>query len=100
MNDYEQKVMANTFISPSEWVEVAMRVNQLTQELDNELANLKAKRSTIEAEYVKKDFPVSKAEVMARGDMDYETYLQKKGLRARINKFLTLANTRANIRNI
>lgn len=90
-----KKVLANEPISPGYWVEAALRVNQLTEDLDNQIASIKAMMNEIQAEYMKQDMAASKAKVLAQADVDYSEFLKKQALRKRIDEWIMLAKKRA-----
>lgn len=95
MEYVEQKVRDNESISPSQWISYALRVNQLSHDIDNLLANYEAQINAIEAEFIKQDIPASKAKILAKNEIDYKDYLIQKALANRIKEFIMLAKKRA-----
>lgn len=95
IQNLEKKVQNNEPISPGYWIEAALRVNQLSGDLDNELANYEAQMNSIEAEYIKQDMPASKAKVLAKSQIEYKVYLEKKALKKRIEEWIMLAKKRS-----
>lgn len=93
----DQKVSNNEPLSPAYWCEMALRVNTLATNLDNQVATIESQLNKIEAEYIKKDFPANKAKVFAKSEVDYESYLKLKALIKRIENFLSTARKRSQI---
>lgn len=100
MDEMERRVQNNEPISPASWCESALRVNQLSGNLDNEIAILESMLNSIEAEYIKKDFPANKAKVLSRAEINYEELLKKRALKKRLVEYILLAKRRAIIPEI
>ena len=100
MEELEKRVRDNIPISPGSWVEAALRINQVADDMDNLLANYEAEMITIEVEYLKQDMSSTKAKAMAKSQIDYKDYLVKKAMRKRINEFIMLAKRRSRIEEI
>ena len=97
MKILEDKVIGNFPISASYYCEMALRVNALKGELDNEIALLEAQLMNIEAELVGQDMPSSKAKTLARSKIDYKKLLELKSKEKRVEQFIMLAKKRATI---
>jgi len=97
MQNLERKVLNNEPISPGYWCESALRVNQLSGDLDNLLAAYEAQMNEIEAEYLKQDVSAAKAKVLAKAEINYKDYLEKKAFKKRIEEWIRLAKKRASI---
>lgn len=91
----QKKVADNEPISPAYWIESALRVNQLSSDLDNALAHYEAEMNEIQAVFIEADMPASKAKIMARSKVDYKEYLIKKALKKRIEEWIMLAKKRS-----
>lgn len=100
MDLLDKKVTANEPISPAYWLEMALRVNTLATNLDNQIASIEAKMNNIEAEYIKQDIPSSKAKTLAKSQVDYEEYLNLKALIKRIENFMSNARKRSQINEL
>ena len=100
MNTLEQKVANNEPISPAYYCEMAIRVNALSGEIDNTIAHLQAELNTIQAEYIKSDFPANKALILAKSRIDYRRLLELQALKKRIENFMSNARRRANINEL
>ena len=96
----DKKVLENQPISPANWVEAGLRVNQLSGDLDNTLAAYEAQINDIQAEYIKQDMPAAKAKILARSQVDYKDYLEKKAQKKRIEEWIMLAKKRAVINDL
>jgi hypothetical protein len=100
MELFEKEVSENQPISPAKWLEGATRVNALSGEIDNTIAHLQAELNTIQAEYIKSDFPANKALVLAKSRIDYRRLLELQALKKRIENFMSNARRRANINEL
>lgn len=100
MSLVEQKVIKNEPMSPAYWCEIALRINALKGELDNQIALLESQLVNIEAELMKQDLPAAKTKVMARSQIDYKKLLELKATDKRINEFIMLSKKRAMINEL
>jgi len=97
MEFIEKEVSDGKPFSPARWIEGALQVNSLANDLDAKVAHYEATLAKIEAEYIKQDLPASKAKALARAEIDLEDYLKTRALINRIGEFLSLARRRATI---
>lgn len=97
METMENRVINNEPISAGSWVEVALRINTLLSDKDNELACYEAEMANREAELVEKGETSSKAKILKTRAVDYKKYLELKGELKRIDEFIKLAKRRAMI---
>ena len=97
MKILEEKVSNNEPISPAYYCEIALRVNSLAGDLDNQVAHFEATLAKLEAEYTKQDMTSARAHSLAKVEIDYEEYLKCKAKIKRIAEFLSLARRRAQI---
>lgn len=95
MEEMEERVRDGEPISPASWIESASRVNILSGELDNKIANYEAELATIEAEYLKQDMTSARAKALAKAEIDYKDYLALKGRLKRTQEWIMLAKKRA-----
>ena len=100
ISELQTRVLKGDAISPASWVEAALRVNILGEDMDNELARMENMMLEIEAQYVKTDMSSAKAKTLAKSEIDYEEYLQLKAKKLRIDEFIKLAKKRSTIENI
>jgi hypothetical protein len=100
ISELQTRVLKGDAISPASWVEAALRVNILGEDMDNELAKMENMMLEIEAQYVKTDMSSAKAKTLAKSEIDYEEYLQLKAKKLRIDEFIKLAKKRSTIENI
>lgn len=100
MTTMENRVLNDEPVSPASWVESAIRVNQLVGSLDNEIIAYEAELINIEAEYLKEDMSSSKSKTLAKSQINYKDYLEKKAERIKITEFIRLAKNRSRIEEI
>lgn len=93
----ENKVINNEPISPAYWIEMALRINALKGEIDNEIAILESQMVNIEAELVKTDMSSSKAKTLAKSQIDYKKLLELKAKNSRVTEFILLSKKRGSI---
>jgi uncharacterized small protein (DUF1192 family) len=96
----EQEVADGKPFSPARWIEGALRVNSLANDLDSKVAHYEATIAKIEAEYIKQDLTASKAKALARVEIDLEDYLKCRAMINRIGEFLSLARRRSTIQEV
>lgn len=95
MKEMENRVIDNIPITPSSWVESALRVNALKGDMDNQLACYEAEMANREAEIVEQGETSSKAKILKIRVVDYKAYLELKADLKRIDEFIKLAKRRA-----
>jgi len=95
LEDMTNRVRENQPVSPSNWLDAAIKINALKGDLDNDIAHFEANLVIIEANYIKEDKPASQAKTLARAEVDYEEYLKAKAKAKRIEEFLRLAKKRS-----
>ena len=100
MEEMQGRVINNDDISPASWVESALRINSLVDEVDFQIAKYEAQLINIEAEMIKKDIPASKARILARNEIEYETFLRLKAKRNKISEYIMLAKKRSAIQEL
>jgi len=95
LEDMESRVREGQPVSPSNWLDAAIKINALKGGLDDDIAHFEANLAIIEANYIKEDKPQSTAKALSKADVDYEGYLKAKAKAKRIEEFLRLAKKRS-----
>lgn len=97
INELKDRVEKDIPISPSSWVEAAIRINVQSDTMDNKLAEYEGVMAEAEALAVGQGEPASKAKILARQEIDYVDYLKLKANLKRIDEFVKLAKRRSQI---
>ena len=97
LEDMQTRVKENLPVSPSNWIDAAIKLNALKGDLDSDIAHFEGNLATIEANYIKAGEPAAKAKALAKGDVEYIEYLEAKAKAARIIEFIRLAKKRSTI---
>ena len=95
MNEMTQRVLDDTPIMPSSWVESALRINALRGELDNELIAYELLIGDKIAELINEGKTGTVAEKLAKTGETYKKYLELRAELRRIDEFVRLAKRRA-----
>ena len=106
MEDIQIRVQDNQPIGASEWVESSMRANAMKGDLDNLIAQYEGAMADMEAIKVSEGETPPKAKVLSKTvvlkkeekEIDYTEYLKLKGYQKRVNKFISLGESRSRIR--
>ena len=97
LEDMENRVKENQPVSPSNWLDAAIKINALKGDLDNDIAEFEAKLVIEEAKYIAEGKPQSTAKTIARANEGYADYLKAKAKAKRIEEFLRLAKKRSTL---
>ncbi len=95
ITELKERVEKDIPISPSSWVEAAIRINVMSDTLDNKLAEYEGAMAEEEACIVEQGEAASKAKILARRKIEYTEYLKLKANIKRIDEFIRLAKRRA-----
>ncbi|MCP4566082.1 MAG: hypothetical protein GY841_00735 [FCB group bacterium] len=95
VNEIERRVKENIPVSPSNWIEVALQVNALKGDLDNQIAEYEGDLASLEAKYIEEGKPQSTAKALAKNNEGYKDYLKAKAKAKRVDEFLRLAKKRS-----
>jgi hypothetical protein len=95
MEDMTQRVLEDTPIMPSSWVESALRINALRGELDNELIAYEMIINDKVANLIEEGRTGTVAEKMSKSGETYKKYLELKSELKRIDEYIRLAKRRA-----
>lgn len=95
MEEMTQRVLDDTPISPSSWVESALRINALRGEMDNELIAYEMLIGDKIAELINEGKTGTVAEKLAKTGETYRKYLELKAELKVIDEFIRLAKRRA-----
>ena len=95
INTMKERVERDEAISPSSWVETAIRINVMADTMDNKLAEYEGSMAEEEACIVESGESASKAKILARRKIDYTEYLKLKANIKRIDEYIKLAKRRA-----
>lgn len=87
-------------VSVEMWLDAAMKLNILAEDIDNEIAIMEAEMADKEANLVEKDIPVSKANILKRKAINYLEYKKKQALRERITEHIRIAKQRQRLPNL
>ena len=98
MEDLNLRVKNNQPISPAEWIEESLKLESMSGDLDNFLAEQEAKMLDKEIELLESEETASKAKVLKTKEIDYTLYLKMKALRKRVEGFIMLTKVRARIK--
>lgn len=95
MEEMTQRVLDDTPIMPSSWVESALRINALRGELDNELIAYELLIGDKIAELINEGKTGTVAEKLAKTGETYRKYLELRAELRRVDEFVRLAKRRA-----
>jgi hypothetical protein len=95
MEEMTKRVLEDTPIMPSSWVESALRINALRGELDNELIAYELLIGDRIAELINEGKTGTVAEKLAKTGETYKKYLELRAELKRIDEFVRLAKRRA-----
>lgn len=95
MEEMTQRVLDDTPISPSSWVESALRINALRGEMDNELIAYEMLIGDKIAELINEGKTGTVAEKLAKTGETYRKYLELKAELKRVDEYVRLAKRRA-----
>lgn len=95
MEDMATRVLNDTPIYPSSWVESALRINALRGELDNELIAYELIINDKVANLIEEGKTGTVAEKMSKTGETYKKYLELKAELKRIDEYIRLAKRRA-----
>lgn len=97
MNSLIEKVNNNEIISPAEWVGKGLRIEVLTESLDDVIAENDGVMMDEEIRLIEEGTAATKAKILRTKVIDYTEYLKLKALRTRIDEFIKLAKKRATL---
>jgi len=95
MNEMAQRVLNDTPIMPSQWVESALKINALRGELDNELIAYELLIGDKIAELINEGKTGTVAEKLAKTGETYKKFLELRAELKRIDEFIRLAKKRS-----
>lgn len=79
------------------WVDYALRLNVLVESVDDQIAEIEAQMAELEAEEIGNGETAAAAKRVAKGKVDYRTYLKLSAKRKRIQEFIRLAKKKAEV---
>lgn len=106
IQELTDRIAKNIPISPSSWVESAMRLEVLASSLDEDLAMMQAKMEDKEAQLLSevddngKEISSARAKCLAKLVINYGDYLKLKAKIKRIDSFIITARKRSQISNL
>ncbi len=95
-----KRIIDNVQVSPASWIDSALMLNVLSEDIDNELAGYEAHMAEKRVEYIRKDHSAAASKELARSDIDYKDNLYLKAKRKRVDDYIMLAKKRAIVPNI
>ena len=95
MEDMTNRVLNDTPIMPSSWVESALRINALRGEMDNELIAYEMIINESVANSISQGNSAAIAEKSCKIGETYKKYLELKAELKRIDEYIRLAKRRA-----
>ena len=95
MKEMTNRVLEDIPISPSSWVESALRINALRGEMDNELIAYELLVGDKIAELINEGKTGTVAEKLAKTGETYKKYLELKAELKRVDEYVRLAKRRA-----
>jgi len=95
MEEMTKRVLEDIPISPSSWVESALRINALRGEMDNELIAYELLVGDKIAELINEGKTGTVAEKLAKTGETYKKYLELKAELKRVDEYVRLAKRRA-----
>ncbi len=93
-------ILMNEPIPPAKWIEYALRINVLAEDIDNQMAGMEAWMAEQQARMIKEGESAAKAKVLCVQEIEYADYLTLKAKRKRIDEYIMLAKKRAVVQNI
>lgn len=100
LNQFTEWIESKTPISPEVWIDGAFKLNVLLEGLDEQIVEMETKMSEAEMELIQDDNPISKANILKRGAINYKEYLSAISRKNRIIEFIRLAKKRQVIPNL
>lgn len=95
---FKDAIENERIIRPAEWLEKAMQLNILVEDLDIQLAKMKAAMADKKVEFIEKGMTAAKADILKIKAVNYEEYLQLEAKRKRIDEHIMIAKKRENVR--
>jgi hypothetical protein len=95
MDEMTKRVLEDTPIMPSSWVESALRINALRGELDNELIAYEMIINDNVANLINEGKTGTVAEKMSKTGETYKKYLELRAELKRVDEYIRLAKRRA-----
>lgn len=99
MGEFEKRVEEKTPISPSLWLDGAIKVAALLGNLDDDLIQAKMVVNRLIAEKVEKGESATKATILAEAQDSYADYLKLKAKREQVEQFIMLAKKRCSLQS-
>lgn len=82
-------------ITKERWIDSAMRLNVLSEGIDNRIAGCEACMAEEKAKLIENGDSAAKAKALCVRAIDYEDYLKLKAQRKRIDEYIMLAKKQA-----
>ncbi len=94
---FRQSIEDKLPLRPVDWLDSSAKLVILSQELDEELADLKGGMADIMAEYIKTGMPVTQAKAIANSGELYRKYLKLEAKKERIIAHYQIAKKRVEL---
>jgi len=94
---FYRETCARTPISTSQWLDAALKMTVLVQDLDNELIEAEINYRTYKASLIDKGQTAAGSDAFTKASPFYSKYLKLKAKRERIAEFIMVAKKRAQL---
>lgn len=94
---FKKSVQEHQPISANGWITSSLKLNILTEELDDTIAEFEGEMVRLESELIGEGKTAAAAKQIARGKVDYTGYLKAKGKRKRIEEMIRLSKKQAQL---
>lgn len=88
----------NNPIPPSKWLDEAMKLNVLLEDVDEQWAFARLSVNQLKAHGIEDGLPASTAKIKAEATAEYKVMLDLEAKRDRIQEFIRLAKKRATLK--
>jgi hypothetical protein len=100
LQEMRTRILDNVSVTPASWIDSALMLNVLAEDIDNELAGYEALMAEKRVEYIRKDHSAAASKELAKSDIDYKDYLYLRAKRKRVDDYIMLAKKRAVVKEI
>ncbi len=92
---FYSQTCARASVSTSQWLDAALKMTVLVQDLDDDLITAEVKYRKIKAKMIGEGKSAACSESLAKASDEYANYLKLKAKRERIAEFIMVAKKRA-----